>query len=67
MGSTLKFLWAQYLLNPRMDFRITFPIDSLPKKDELIRYSRSWGQRSYGVHLENLVGVISPEPLNGFS
>ena len=69
MRPSVTLLWAQYLLNPWTDFYETFTIDSLPKEDELIRYSRSWGQRSrsYGVDLENLVGAISPEPLNVFS
>ena len=46
-----------------MDFRETFTINSLLKKDELIRFSRSWGQRSrsFGVNLDNPVGPISPE------
>ena len=69
MGMTLKILWARYLLNPFTDFHETFTIDSVPKEDELIRYSTSWGQRSrsYGDDLENLVGAISPEPLHRFS
>ena len=52
-----------------MDFHETLTIDLVPKEDELIMYSGSWGQRSrsYGDDLENLVGAISPEPLYGFS
>ena len=60
---------AIYLLNPFTDFHDFFTIDSVPKEDELIRYSRSWGQRSrsYEDDLKNLVGTISHEPPYGFS
>ena len=56
-------------MNPFTDFHETFTIGSVPKEDELIRYPRSWGQRSrsYRDDLENLVGAISPEPLYRFS
>ena len=65
MGMTLNILGARYLLNPFTDFLETFTIGSVPKEDELIRYSTSWGprSRSQGDDLENLVGAISPEPL----
>ena len=66
MGTTFKILWARYHLNPLTDFHETFTIDSVLKEDELIRYSRSLGQRSrsYGINLEILMGAISPEPLS---
>ena len=68
-GMTLKIFWALYLLNPFTDFHETFTICSEPKEGELVRFSRSWGQRSmsYGEDLEHLLGAISPEPLHGFS
>jgi hypothetical protein len=56
-------------ISPEWILYETFTIDSLPKEEELVRYSRSWGQRSrsYGVDLENLMGAIFPEPPNRFS
>ena len=69
MGLTLKNLWVQYLLNPWTDFHETFLIDSIPKEDELIRYSRSWDQRSmsYGVNLEILWTQYLLNPWMNFS
>jgi len=68
-ASVFVTLWARYLHRELTDLHQTWHGYSPWRVDELIRYSRSWGQRSrsYGVIYENLVCAISHEGFDGSS
>jgi len=67
--SMTQSLCAWYLTRDLTDLYQTWHGNSLWRVDELIRYSRSWGQRSrsYGVIYKNLVCAISRKGFEGSS